>query len=384
MARRRRGRGRQTRHKQRRINWGRFIIFLLIVVGIAAAILLAIHLLSGDESPILPSSTPTPAAGLGSPLPEVSATPSPTPHLSGELSLNPAEGTDPSGFGYKSDIMIDGEIVTSFTRSGNMSFGHGKDYTALPGLITFGGSNYRDTFTYGTANVKEKKLEIVHTEEMGYLNGWSGTCWTGMPVIVEWPAQTRKVLGVKDEFKDKDGFTEIIYVAADGYIYFLEMPSGKRTRDPIKLGVTTKGTASLDPRGYPLLYTGQGDASTNANGKSGAWFRIVDLIQNKVVYEFGQKDPFSHRDWQAYDSSALLHAQTDTLIAPGENGVLYTLKLNSQFDPEAGTVSVTPDKLQKYRYLFDGYSTGSDDSRKRWLGIENSISVFRNYAYFTD
>ena len=80
----------------------------------------------------------------------------------------------------------------------------------------------------------------------------------GYAILVQWPAETRKILGIKDEFKNKDGFVEAIYPTMDGHIYFLDLETGEPTRDPINIGVTTKGTASLDPARYPLLYTGQG------------------------------------------------------------------------------------------------------------------------------
>lgn len=388
----RRGRrGKQT-GRRRRVNWGRFVLFLLVLFALVGATVFLIHILSGEESPfqnLLPKATPRPTAPIVSLLPEnQSPIPTPKPPLPSSLTPNPAAGTSKEDFGFETRLMINGEETDAFTREGDMRFGRDVDYTAIPGILTFGGNNYRNTFTHGVQTVANKRLEIIHEETLGSLKtaetSWTGTCWTGQPVIVEWPEETRRVLGVKDEFKSKQGFTEVIYAAADGYIYFLELSTGVRTREPLKLGVTTKGTASLDPRGYPLLYTGQGDTSRNAEGRSGAWFRIVDLIQNKVVWEFGRKDPFSLRDWQAYDSSALVHAGTDTLIAPGENGVFYTVKLNTSFDPAAGMVSVNPGALEKYRYMGEGYAQGADDPAKRWVGIENSVSVWRNYAYFTD
>ena len=39
----------------------------------------------------------------------------------------------------------------------------------------------------------------------------------------------------------------------DGKIYFFELNTGKATRSPIDMGVVNKGTAALDPRGYPQL-----------------------------------------------------------------------------------------------------------------------------------
>lgn len=382
-------RGRQVRSRHRRINWGRFLLFVVLLIAVIALVSLLIHLLGGEESPFknilpggkTPALSPSPAQqGLA----QASPTPAASPTLAPNLVLIPKDETDPARFGFETGIMVSGEQVSEFKREETIRFGTGGAYTSIPGILTFAGNNYRNTFTYGTQTLRTKTLSRIWEVPTGALDGWTGTCWTGMPVIVEWPAATRRVLGIEEEFKEKNGFVEVIYAAADGYIYFMELSSGKQTRERIKLGVVTKGTASLDPRGYPLLYTGQGIQSTEADGSTGAWFRIVDLIQNKVVWKFGGKDPFSYRDWQAYDSSALVDAATDTLIVPGENGVLYSVKLNSRFDAAAGTVEVNPGGLQKYRYTASGYGGKRDEADKRWVGIENSITTFRNFGFFTD
>ncbi|MDD3921319.1 MAG: hypothetical protein PHO41_09140, partial [Eubacteriales bacterium] len=385
MARRRRGR--QTRRRGRRINIGKLALILLIAAVVLVGVYFLIRILTDDNGsggilPQLGKATPTPAEATATPIP----TPTPTPALSESLRISPVAEANPNDFGFETDIMVSGEIVESYKRSPEIAFGKGDEYSELAGIIAFGGSNYRRSFTYGTQTVTEQKLTRIWSEEISSLNTsmgtWTGTGWTGMPVIIQWPEETRKVIGVADEFKNKDGFTEVIYPTMDGNIYFMELETGKRTREPINIGATTKGTAALDPRGYPLLYTGQGIPSTE-DGTTGAWFRIIDLIQNKIVWKFGGVDGFSHRKWQAYDSSALIDAETDTLIAPGENGVLYTVKLNSKYDPAAGTVSVAPEGLVKYRYKGDGYGF-NDENDKRWPGIENSVAAWRNYVFFTD
>lgn len=388
MARRRRGR--QTR-RGRRLNIGRLALVLLIVAVLLAAVYFLIRILSGKQEgdegggllAQLGKPSPTPVAAL-EPTPD--PTPTPTPALSKNLAIAPVAEANPKNFGFETDIMVLGEQVESYRRTPEITFGKGDEYTELAGIITFAGSNYRRSFTYGTQSVTEKTLSRIWSKEISSLNTsmgtWTGCGWTGMPVIIQWPEQTRKILGIRDEFKTKPNFTEVIYPTMDGHIYFLELESGKPTRDALDLGVVTKGTASLDPRGYPLLYTGQGISSTEG-GTTGAWFRIIDLIQNKVIWKFGGVDGFSHRKWQAYDSSALIDAETDTLITGGENGVLYTVKLNSKFDAAAGTVSVDPEGLVKYRYTGDGYGF-RDENDKRWPGIENSIAAWRNYLFFTD
>ncbi len=371
-------RGRQTRRSVR-IRWGRFISFLAVLLALGAAIYFLIQLLSGNMPPGGVKPTPPPTIPLVEALPTPETTPEP---ILGDVTIAPGAGTSPADFGFSTGIMASGEEVEEYRREADIRFGTGAGYTSVPGILTFGGNNYRNTFTYGTQTLSEKTLERAWELPTGSLNTslgtWTGTGWTGMPVIVEWPEQTRRVLGVYDEFQEKDGFVEVIYPAMDGYIYFMELSTGNKTREPLKLGVTTKGTASLDPRGYPLLYSGQGIPESD-----GAWFRVIDLIKNEVIWRFGGVDGFAHRKFQAYDSSALLDANTDTLIAPGENGVLYTVKLNSQFDPELGTVSIDPEGLVKYRYTGDGYGFNDEEDR-RWPGIENSIAMYRNYGFFTD
>ncbi len=84
---------------------------------------------------------------------------------------------------------------------------------------------------------------------------------------------------------------EVIYPVFDGKIYFLDLETGKRTRDPIHVGFSFKGTASADPRGYPLLYAGQGLRRPMA-GKA-LYFHIFDLIQNKRIYGIPGIEPLS-------------------------------------------------------------------------------------------
>ena len=356
--------------RKRRIRWGRLLLCIGVLLLAIALVVLIIKMIAGGstgEGGILNFNTETPTP---EPTATPEPTPTPTPELSSSLTLSPAAGTEPESFGFKTEISVARQAVSSYRREESISFGKGEEYTDLAGIITFAGNNYRTGFTYGVQNVTSATLTRVWEINTSALGGWSGTGWTGMPIIVQWPEDIRQVLGIYDKFK-----------SMDGYIYFMELYSGEQTREPIKTGVTTKGTASLDPRGYPLLYTGQGIQSTEEDGSTGAWFRIIDLINNKVIWKFGGVDPYSHRKWQAYDSSALIDAATDTLIEPGENGVLYTVKLNTEFDLETGTISVNPGSLIKYRYTGDGY--GESDT-SRWWGIENSVAAWRNYLFFTD
>ena len=193
------------------------------------------------------------------------------------------------------------------------------------------------------------------------------------PALFQWPDEVRAALGLPDEF-DRPGFVEVIYPVFGGKIYRLDLETGKETREPIEVGWGFKGTASVDPRGYPLLYAGQGLNDTN--GTIGPWrYRVFDLIQNEEVWHLYGLDPDAPRpDWGAFDSSALVNRQTDTLIEPAENGLIYKIKLNAEFDAGAKKVSIDPDVV-KLRY-----QTPISDK----FGIESSAAAYRNLMFAAD
>lgn len=95
---------------------------------------------------------------------------------------------------------------------------------------------------------------------------------------------------------------------------------------------------------------------------------MISLVTNEILYEFGHDDPFAMRSWCAFDSSALVDAETDTLIYPGENGVCYFVRLGTQYDEAAGTLTINPSDVVKWRYSGSRSSVGN----KFWLGIEGS------------
>lgn len=284
--------------------------------------------------------------------------------------------SDPSKWKIKWEIYYKKEIVKSFKRSDPISFGKAEEYTNLEGIITFRGDNYRSGPTYGTANVVEEKISKKWSSNIGALNGWPGSGWTGQPLIVRWDEATKQIMNIKKEKKEKADLVEVIYATLDGYIYFYDLDDGSYTRDPFFVGMNFKGAGSLDPRGYPLMYVGSGDYY---GGKAPRMY-IIDLINCKVLYEKSGSDSFSLRkDWAAFDSSPLVDAETDTLIWPGESGILYTIKLNTKYDPEAGTISVKPDSFVRNRY-----STSRSGSGSYWRGYEPSAVIVGRYLYISE
>lgn len=280
-----------------------------------------------------------------------------------------AEGAE--GFVREALISFDGDMVTG----------------TVEGLFTFRGNYHRTGSSFGTATVEQEAFaEDSWTFETGKLlksNGtgyWSGNGWTGQPLVIRWPEETRQIMNLYPEKKAKEDFVEVIYPGMDGYVHFLDLADGSESRDPIHIGMVFKGTASLHPAGIPMLVLGSGDAQTGLYGENvSPRAYIYSLIDGTKLYEFGANDDMAPRTFHAYDSSPMIHAETDTLIYPGENGVLYTVKLNTEYDEKAGTLSIAPSNPVDYTY-----STARATEEAFTWGMENSASVFEHYLYVGD
>ena len=267
----------------------------------------------------------------------------------------------------------DGNPITDYQREDPIYFGDSSEYTQLEGITTFRGNNYRDQASYGTTGGEPEKFDLKWVVGIGGIDEWTGVGWTGQASIVKWPAETVQIMNIYDEKKAKGELTEVIYATLDGKIYFLDFDDGEPTRDPIKVGAPIKGSLSVDPRGYPLLYCGQGiDEVDGKSVKIGT--RIFSLIDHEVLLFIDGHDKNAYRHWYAFDSSPLIHAETDTMLQLGENGIFYTIKLNTDYDPAAGTISIDPEMV-KYVYK------SKISSRP---GMENSMAVYNNYAMFVD
>lgn len=364
-----------AKRRKRRVRMQpRFFFILFVALASVIIVLLLVKKIQSDKEEVL-ATTPVPTA-------TAAPTATPKPALPEDVTVTRSDSANPAQFGFSGAIKVNGKDVDSFKRSDLLNFGRDNEYSVLPGITTFGGNNYRNSFAYGTATITDKRLREQWTKTIGALGNWSGTGWTGQPLIVQWPVETVAVMNVKQSFKDAAApLTEVIYAAMDGNIYFLDLETGSATRDPINTGFIQKGTACLDPRGYPLLFVGQGIPVDNDEGNPSSYIRVYSLISGEQIEQFGGFDWFARRKWQAYDGSPMI--SNDTLVYGGENGIFYTVKLNAQFDVAAGTVSIDPDGLIKSRYEGSGYSR-DDTAGARWFGMESSVSAFRNYAFFTD
>ncbi len=342
------------------------VLVMVVMRGIAANKALE----ETAESPavtVQPTPTPTPE-------------PTPTPVGLPDFKPHSVDGTEPERLISSTAIMVDGEVVEEYESDYEINFDLPERYTELEGIVTFRGDNFRSGAAYGTAAVSSKTLTKVWSKSTSGLSDtdgtyWSGSGWTGQPLIVKWPEATRKnISAMYDWAREKEGLVEVIYATLDGHVYFYELTSGEYTRDPLNLGFNYKGAGALDPRGYPILYVGSGVDSVNGRSR----VKVVNLIDNSVMFEFGHNETFANRGWHMFDSSPLVSAETDQLIYPGENGILYIIHLNTKYNEQTGELSVDPDNIVKWKY--NGVRSGS----RYWLGVESSAAIINNYIFLAD
>ena len=277
------------------------------------------------------------------------------------------KGTSPEVLGIQPELELDGEVVSNYERPDKIDFPLASPYTKMQGVVTFRGDNFRSGATYGTLAGAPKKLRegwAVTTGrlEKGYGKGyWTGSGWTGQPLIVRWDDQLKAVMNLYPHKKEKKGLVEAIYSTMDGNVYFIDIEDGEKTRDDLHVGLPFKGAGALDPRGIPLLYLGPGDSC----GDEPARGFIYSLIDCKKLYEFGAQDPFSLRKFHGYDSSVLVSESTDTPVSythlidyvssmKSRTGQLF-LKIKNYIEKNYGESSLNLKKCSEDLFLSSGY-----------------------------
>ncbi len=181
---------------------------------------------------------------------------------------------------------------------------------------------------------------------------WCGTGWTGQPVV----------------WQKENGDQEVIFGAYDRKVHFLDAKTGHDVRPPFETGDIIKGSVTLDPDGFPLLYFGSRDNK----------LRILSL-ENDQAKELWALDSETlggmwNNDWDS--NPAIID---DVLYEGGENGWFYAILLNRIINKE-GHVSVNP------QIIFSMPSYNDDLIKKigRNVSIENSLAFFDKKVYFSN
>ncbi|MBX7124786.1 MAG: PQQ-binding-like beta-propeller repeat protein [Cyclobacteriaceae bacterium] len=246
----------------------------------------------------------------------------------------------------------------------------GERHSSVEGITTFRGSPFRDSPSTGTIPANPSRIRVRWTFSTGFDKSWAGGAgWTGQPAVIQWPDSTRRSMNLSPSMRDKQDFVEVVAASLDGKIYFLDLATGKPSRPPINTQHPIKGSVSVDPRGWPLLYSGQGISNDGTFA-----FRIFNLLDQQLIFKINGHDPFARRNWGAFDGSPLIDPVNDVLYEAGENGLLYKVRLRTKWRSSSRSLTVQP-LIQKYRYERKGGSM---------QGVENSLAAWHDRLFFAD
>lgn len=350
-------------------------VILAILLSLLAGLSLWNHHAIAETEPSLPviAEGTVPTTPTTSPT-ETITIPTEPPVTEPAFAPKSVAASDPDNWSIQWSIIENDAVVESFTRNDPISFED--DYFALPGVAGFRSDNHRTDASYGTADITEGTITELRKMNVGFLEtvDWIGCGWTGQPLVAQWDEETRAIMNLYDDKKGKEGLTEAIYAKMDGWVHFIDMEDGSYTRDPLFIGRVFKGSGALDPRGYPILYLGAG----LQRGDAVQSIFAISLIDGEILYELSGAHELAPRYWYGFDGGPLVDAETDTLIWAGENGLLYTIKLNTLYDKTAGTISMTPDAPVMTAYTHAYHEEG------RYVGYEASITAADHYVYLGD
>ncbi|MYB85679.1 MAG: PQQ-binding-like beta-propeller repeat protein [Acidimicrobiaceae bacterium] len=230
----------------------------------------------------------------------------------------------------------------------------------VEGLLTFRGNPTRTYYGKGPVpRVPEMAWHFPRGDPMcslssigGELREWCGTGWTGQPAVFE-----------------RDGRTWVVVGAFSGSVHFLDADTGERLLPDFPTGDIIKGSVTIDPDGYPLVYVGSRDNR----------FRVVafDAGTPRELWSLGAYDlgPIMWND--DWDSSGMVI--DDHLFIGGENSRFHIVKLNRGYGAD-GLVTADP------QVVF--HAPGWDDELlaavDRELSIENSVAVSGDTVYFAN
>ena len=252
------------------------------------------------------------------------------------------------------------------------------------GILRFRGTPYRDR--QGIGALPREEPSEAWRQRVGCNKEWCGVGWTGQPLLVDWGDEARAI----QPFDVPGGpAVEAIVGGLDGRVYFVDLETGEPSRPDFRAQTASiKGTMSVDPRGAPLLFVGQGLSGHDRN-----WHvKGISLIHNQVLLDIpGSQKDFGEgrlepvRTWGGSDGNVLVLPDQDRFLHGGENGLFYRVDLGTDWGGQRIGLSPDVDALA-YHSVRPSYGDPDDrDGSSRWApGIESSVALHDGIAYYAD
>ena len=231
----------------------------------------------------------------------------------------------------------------------------------VEGLLTFRGNPSRSYYGVGpvptTAPAVLRKFPdepmCSESTDLGTTKVWCGMGWTGQPTIVE-----------------REDRTWAIFGGYDGHLHFMDVDTGQRILPDIETGDLIKGTPTIDPEGYPLVYFGSRDnqlrvAALDRPGTA----EVLWQLDSEAVQPVKWND-----DW---DSSPIVIG--DYMIVGSESSRFWVVKLNRSYD-DAGLAQVAPEVV----FTDEAWDEQviNDNGGDQHASVESSVTVVDDVAYF--
>lgn len=228
----------------------------------------------------------------------------------------------------------------------------------VEGILTFRGNPTRTYYGEGPVPDDPEVVWRFPDEPMcsnsdgGTVTTWCGSGWTGQPSVFE-----------------RDGVTWATLGSYSRNVHFLDADDGTRLLPDFPTGDIIKGSVTVDPDGFPLLYTGSRDN----------FYRVIafDRDEPTELWRLAWNDATPtlwNNDW---DGAGLVI--DDHLFIGGENSRIHIVKLNRGYDAE-GRVTVDPE------LIWD--AAGWDDELLAAVGnnvsIESSVAISGDTLYFAN
>ncbi len=233
----------------------------------------------------------------------------------------------------------------------------------VPGILTFRGNPTRSYYGQGPVPSNPEVLWTYpgnggglcgNSSDGGVTSTWCGTGWTGQPAVWENP---------------DDGKTWVSFGAYDYGIHFLDFETGDKLLDTFKTGDIIKGTVTVDPDGFPLLYSGSRDN----------YYRVLSTDTNPPQELYAISAYEVQKKWNDdWDGSGLVI--DDYLFEGGENSWFFIYKLNRGYGPD-GKVTVNPERVFATPGWDDELLSHITDGQ---VSIETSVAISGNTVYFAN
>ncbi|MDP7551441.1 MAG: PQQ-binding-like beta-propeller repeat protein [Acidimicrobiales bacterium] len=230
----------------------------------------------------------------------------------------------------------------------------------VPGVLTFRGSPTRRWHGTGPVPTDPAVAWRFPTEGQmcsmssvaGVEQEWCGMGWTGQPAVFE-----------------RQGRTWVVFGAFDARVHFLDGGTGEKIIPDFATADIIKGSVTVDPDGYPLVYVGSRDDR----------LRILAIDRARPTELWGlDADDTGPRMWNNdWDASPLV--LDDHLFEGGENSRFHVVRLNRSYDDD-GHVAVDPELVWDVAGWDDDLLAEVDSN----VSIENSPLIVGNTLYFAN